>query len=240
MNLKKKFGETSVPWGTLVDQERLLAELKTHPEDWSEQGEDKGRAIRIRPDARSDYLRWIRRDILDAYREKIEAAGGIDLHVIGVGGRGHVAFHESGIPFASNDMLLVRLDENTVENAVADGNFSHRDESPCYAVSMGAELVYRARTVLLLANGARKTDPIAESLLNDPTPLVPISYGQTYARQGGNMIYVLDRAAAGKILDREEHLRQRGIVIEDLSPNGARLRVEALTFSRDPATGQMG
>lgn len=238
--LQKKFGATHVPWGTLVDQERLAAELADHPEDWSEQGEDRGRAIVIRAEARSDYLKWIRREILDAYRETIEAAGGIDLHVIGVGGRGHVAFHESGIPFEDNAMLLVRLDDNTVANAVADGHFHSREESPRYAVSMGAELVYRAGTVLLLANGTRKTAPVAESLLNDPTPLVPISYGQIYARRGGDMIYVLDRAAAAQILEQPERLRERGIRLEDVSEAGAKVRVRELTFARDPETGQMG
>ena len=175
------------------------------------------RRVVIKPDAKSEYLRWVRTSILDAYERKILQCGGIDLHIIGVGGRGHVAFHESGIPFEGNRMLLVKLDENTIENAVADGHFTSREESPSYAVSMGAELVYRARTVMLLANGSRKTEPIAESLLNDPTPLVPISYGKTYAEKGGRLIYVLDRTAAERLLQHAEAVKRRGIEIEDRS-----------------------
>ena len=91
--------------------------------------------------------------------------GGIDLHIVGVGGRGHVAFHESGIPFEGNRVLLVKLDDNTVENAVGDGHFPTKEQSPWYAISMGAELVYEARTVVMLANGSRKTGPVAESVL---------------------------------------------------------------------------
>jgi glucosamine-6-phosphate deaminase len=215
--LTKKFKETNVPWGTLIDQEKLIAELKAHPADWQEQGADKGKAIVIDPAAKSDYLKWVRRSILDAYAEKISAYGGIDLHIIGVGGRGHVAFHESGIPFDGNQVLLVKLDDNTVENAVKDGHFTSLTDSPSYAVSMGAELVYKARTVVLLANGARKRDPIAESLLNDPTPLVPISYGKIYARQGGRMIYVLDKAAAEKVLENADAVKKQKIEIEDIS-----------------------
>ena len=153
--LRKKFVETNVPWGCLIDQRQLAAELQAHPGDWQEQGTDKGKAIVVRPDAESEYLRWVRTEILDAYERKIQRAGGIDLHLVGVGGRGHVAFHESGIPFENNRMLLVKLDDNTVANAVADGHFARREDSPLYAISMGAELVYRAKCVVLLASGTR-------------------------------------------------------------------------------------
>jgi glucosamine-6-phosphate deaminase len=215
--LQRKFKETNVPWGTLIDQAKLVRELEANPADWRADGADKGKAIVINPEAKSEYLKWVREAILDAYEEKISRYGGIDLHIIGVGGRGHVAFHESGIPFEGNGMLLVKLDDNTVENAVKDGHFASRDESPSYAISMGAELVYQARTVILLANGTRKTEPIAESLLNDPTPLVPISYGKIYAKQGGRMIYVLDKAAAEQVLQNADAVRRQGIEIEDVS-----------------------
>jgi len=215
--LEVKFRETNVPWGTLVDQGRLLAELNSHPNDWNEQGADKGKAILITDDTQSEYLSWMRREIVDAYGNKISGMGGIDLQVVGVGGRGHVAFHESGIPFEGNRMLLVRLDENTVENAVRDGHFTSKEQSPWYAVSMGVELVYSARTVLLLANGERKVEPVAESLLNEPSPLVPISYGQIFSQKGGAMIYVIDRAAGKKVLDNREAISARGIDLEDMS-----------------------
>ena len=238
--LRRKFGETNVPWGCLVDQAKLAAELRDHPDDWQEQGTDKGKAIVIRPDARSEYLRWVRAEILDAYERKIQRAGGIDLHVVGVGGRGHVAFHESGIPFENNRMLLVRLDDNTVANAVADGHFARREDSPLYAVSMGAELVYRAKCVVLLASGKRKAEPVAASLAEDPTPAVPISYGQLFARRGGEMIYVIDREAAAGVLARRAEIERRGIAIADRSAQAASIRVADLAFSRDPVSGLMG
>ena len=216
-HLNKKFKETNVPWGTLIDQKRLLAELNANPDDWEEQGADKGKAIVIKANAQSEYLAWIREEILDAYWKKIEKNGGIDLQVIGVGGRGHVAFHESGIPFEGNKMLLVKLDENTVVNAVKDRHFSSKEQSPWYAISMGVELVYKAKTVLLLANGKRKVDPLAESLFHDSTPLVPISFGQIFSQQGGIMIYVIDKAAAKKVLKNTSQLKQRGIQIENIS-----------------------
>lgn len=238
--MERKFAQTNVPWGCLVDQDRLLTELAEYPADWSAAGQDKGKAIRIQPQAGSEYLRWVRQEILDAYAAKIAAAGGIDLHVIGVGGRGHVAFHECGIPFADNPMLLVRLDDNTVANAVTDGHFATQAESPKYAISMGVELVYQARTVMLLANGHRKAEPIAASLAEDPTEAVPISYGHVYAAGGGDMVYVIDREAAGGVVERRAEIEARGITITDVSDQWASCRLSDLGFSRQSVSGAMG
>jgi len=214
--LNKKFIETSVPFGCLIEQEKFIKELEAHPDDWSELGVDAGKSIVIKDNTASEYLRWVRKTVQEDYIQKIENAGGIDLQIIGVGGRGHVAFHESGIPFEGSKVLIVKLDENTMTNALTDGHFPSKEESPWYAISMGAELVYRAKTVLLLANGERKMDPITKSLLNDPTPEVPISYGQIYSEKGGNLIYVIDKIAGKKLLANKILLEEKGIEIQNL------------------------
>ncbi len=214
--LDKKFIETSVPYGCLIDQKQLINELDAHPEDWSELGTDAGKSISIKEHPASDYLKWIQKTILEGYTQKIKDAGGIDLHIIGVRGRGHVAFHESGIPFEGSNVLLVKLDDNTVQNAVTDGHFATKDESPRYAISMGAELVYKAKTVLLLANGERKVESVSKSLLNDPNPDIPISYGQIYSNRGGNLIYIVDKIAGRELLVNKETLKQKGIEIKEV------------------------
>lgn len=214
--LKDKFIEANVPCGSLIDQKRLMRELKDHPEAWREAGSDAGRAIVI-SGASSEYLAWIRKTILDGYARQIKKAGGIDLQVIGVGGHGHVGFHESGIPFKGSKVLLIKLDDNTVLNAVADGHFRSKKESPRYAISMGAELIYQARTVVLLASGKRKIEPIAESLLGDLTPNIPISYGQKYAEKGGNMIYVVDKIVGRQLISNKKALGRKKTKIQDLS-----------------------
>jgi glucosamine-6-phosphate deaminase len=213
--LDRKFAETNVPWGTLIDQGELVEALAGTTDSYELQGTDKGKAVVIR-DGAEGVLGSIKRDVLDAYEQKIARFGGIDLHIVGVGGRGHVAFHESGIPFEDNRMLLVRLDDNTVDNAVADGHFASVDDSPRYAISMGAELVYHAKSIVLVANGPRKTGPVAESILGDVTPDVPISYGQRFAAAGGNLVYVLDEAAAAEVLARRTEIDAKGYQIIDM------------------------
>ena len=80
---------------------------------------------------------------------------------------------------------------------------------------MGAGLVYKAKTVLLVANGPRKTGPVAESILGPVTSDVPISYGQKFAKQGGNMIYVIDKVAAEGLKGKEAELKKKGSKIID-------------------------
>ncbi len=216
-HLHKKFIETRVPYGSLIDQKILIRELRKNKQDWEFKGTDAGKSIAIKAKPNSKYLAWIRKEILDGYARKIKLAGGIDLQIIGVGGRGHVAFHESGIPFHGSSVLLVKLDENTIANAVADGHFKTKSDSPQYAISMGAELVYQARTVVLVANGARKTESVTRSLLGDVTPEIPISYGQKYADKGGELIYVLDLTAAKDLLTNPTELKDKGIVLKNMA-----------------------
>lgn len=215
--LKKKFIETNVPFGSLIDQKILIRELKKYPKDWTYKGTDAGKSIAIKQKAESRYLAWIKKDILKGYTQKIQESGGIDLQVIGVGGRGHVAFHESGVPFEGSSVMLVKLDDNTIKNSVTDGHFVSVKNCPNYAISMGAELVYQARNVVLLANGERKIESVARSLLGEVTPEVPISYGQKYAEHGGNLIYVLDKTAAGGLLANKRALKEKKITLEDLT-----------------------
>jgi len=236
--LRDKFIETNVPWGTLIDQNELDRALAQNPDAYEQQGTHNGKAVHIKSGA-GGVLKMIQEQVLDAYARKIASRGGIDLHVIGVGGRGHVAFHESGIPFAGNPMLLVKLDDSTVENAVQDGHFASVADSPRYAISMGAELVYQARRIVLVANGGRKTGPVAESLLGPVTPDVPISYGQTYAAKGGNLTYVLDALAGADFLARKEELKARRIALVDLRGKPYP-KVEELTFTRCPKRCRMG
>ncbi len=236
--LNKNFAETNVPWGTLIEQDRLLETLQDQPGSYELQGSDKGKAVVIKDHALG-YLKTIREAVLDAYWKKIDDCGGIDLQIIGVGGRGHVAFHESGIPFDNNRVMLVKLDESTISDAVEDGHFPSRNQSPWYAVSMGAQQVYKAATVVLVANGTRKTEPVTEAVLGPVTSDVPISYGQKYAAEGGNMVYVLDEIAAAKLLEAESEVRAKGWKIVDMRQTPYK-PVHSLAFVRDPHTGRLG
>lgn len=235
--LERPFAEANVPWGALIDQGELVRALESSPGDYEMVGADRGKAIVIAEKARG-VLRVIKDEVLGAYARKIEARGGIDLQVLGVGERGHVAFHECGIPFDASPVLLVKLDDNTVENSVTDKHFESVAENPPYAVSMGAGLIYRAGTVVLVANGERKTRAVLESVLGPVTCDVPASYCQSFSREGGTLAYVVDEVAAAGLIPRLDEVEARGFEVVDARGRDYR-RLSEITFSRNPDTGHL-
>ncbi|MDD4355857.1 MAG: 6-phosphogluconolactonase, partial [Smithellaceae bacterium] len=72
-HLKKKFIETLVPYGSLIDQKKLIRELKENKSDWEFKGTDAGKSIAIKAKPSSEYLFWIRKEILGGYARKLKA-----------------------------------------------------------------------------------------------------------------------------------------------------------------------
>jgi len=212
--LDPKFNESHLPPALWIEQSRLEREIGETPLVGFD-GCDCGKAIVIPDNCTNDYLAKIKEGMND-YLDRIDQAGGIDLWVVGVGCRGHIGFHECGIPLDHN-MLLVKLDDNTINKAVFDGHFSSYEDVPKYALSMGAAgICGKSRKILLLASGEAKAEPIAKSILGDTTSDVPISILQQFARkEGKDVTYVIDSDAAAGLLGKEQALKNKGIILED-------------------------
>ncbi len=123
------------------------------------------------------------------YDEKIAAAGGIDLQVLGIGGNGHIGFNE---PHGHLNVQthVVDLTEDTVE--ANSRFFATREEVPRQAVTMGMGSIMKARRILLLASGKNKARAIKETLSGKITTQVPASFLQLHRE----MIVILDKEAA--------------------------------------------
>jgi len=127
------------------------------------------------------------------YERLIRESGGIDLQVLGIGVNGHIAFNEPGTPGESRTRL-VRLSERTVqENARL---FPDPKEAPEFALTMGIQTILEAKKIVLLASGGGKANAVYESLCEPPDPRVPASFLQNHP---GELIYILDRAAAAEL-----------------------------------------
>ena len=222
-----KFHERHIPGGCEIDQEKLEKELDRHKDDPSAyhyEGISNGKnglAIVIPENSIGEYLREIKENILDSYLQSIRKHGKVDSTVVGVGGGGHIGFHESEIPL-NLEILLMKLAENTIQNAVEDKHFTPEEKSPRYAVSLGAGFIFNPNynsEILLLANGERKQAPIGEALFGDIKSLVPISGCQDFARNGGRVIWVVDEIAAEDFAGKKHMIRlleNKGIQVTDL------------------------
>jgi glucosamine-6-phosphate deaminase len=112
------------------------------------------------------------RDDVTSYDGLIDASGGLDLAVIGVGRNGHVGFNEPGSRVDARTHL-VQLSRSTLE-----ANFPGTPEAarPRSAITMGLADLRQARSVLMLVAGEGKRD-VAAALANERfDPSVPATY----------------------------------------------------------------
>jgi glucosamine-6-phosphate deaminase len=119
----------------------------------------------------------------------LEAAGGLDLAVLGIGRNGHIAFNEPGAAFDS-PARRVRLEDSTREQYVPA--FGSLAATPEFGLTLGMAELFAAREVLLLANGADKAAIVARTLEGPVSEDVPASALQRHA----SVTVLLDRAAA--------------------------------------------
>ena len=126
------------------------------------------------------------------YDAEIDAAGGIDLQLLGIGNNGHIGFNEPLTPFTSVTHI-VKLTDSTRE--ANKRFFSSLDEVPTHAVTMGIHTVMKARSIMLLAFGEGKAEIIKKTVQGRPDTAVPASLLQLHE----DVTLYLDEAAASKL-----------------------------------------
>lgn len=122
------------------------------------------------------------------YDQVIEALGGIDIQLLGIGRNGHIGFNEPGAAF-EKDTHCVDLTESTIE--ANKRFFASVDEVPRQAYTMGIRSIMHAKQVLLIASGKDKAEAIYKSFWGPVTPEVPASVLQLHQ----NVVLVADEDA---------------------------------------------
>lgn len=127
----------------------------------------------------------------ERYEHAIQAAGGMDIVVLGIGSNGHIGFNEPADALAARTHR-VTLDEPTrAANALwFDGDLAR---VPREALTMGIGTILSARTVVLIATGETKTEAVDAMLYGGVTTRVPASFLQLHPQ----VRVMLDPAAAG-------------------------------------------
>ncbi len=126
------------------------------------------------------------------YGKAIEAAGGIDMMILGIGPNAHIGFNEPGPVFVP-ETHVVELSEAT--RAANARFFDNPADVPYWAVSMGMRDIMFARHILLLASGPGKTEALFLALGDDITPKAPASVLQLHR----GTVVIADETAARRL-----------------------------------------
>ncbi|MFA6962295.1 MAG: glucosamine-6-phosphate deaminase [Opitutaceae bacterium] len=127
-----------------------------------------------------------------AYEDKIAAAGGLDLQVLGIGRTGHIGFNEPGSTRDSRTRL-VTLDGLTRRDAARD--FLGEANVPRHAITMGVGTILDARRIVLLAWGESKAGVLAQAVEGTPVDTLPASFLQGHP----NVNFYIDGTAASAL-----------------------------------------
>jgi len=138
-----------------------------------------------------DFCKW--------YEDEIVRYGGIDVQVLGIGGDGHIAFNEPGSSLGSRTRLKTLTRQTIEDNARF---FDRPEQVPCFAITMGVGTILEARKIIMLANGAKKADIIAEAIEGPVSAQVTASALQLHR----DVVVVVDDEAGTK-LKRADYYR---------------------------------
>lgn len=121
----------------------------------------------------------------------IEALGGIDLMLVGVGMNGHIGFNE---PYVSPNHYahVVELDETT--QTVGQKYFGQQT-SLTRGITLGLRHLLEAKKAIMIANGTKKAEVMRKALEEAITPSMPASI----MRKHENGLVMLDEGAASAL-----------------------------------------
>ncbi len=126
------------------------------------------------------------------YEQQIEAAGGIDLQILGIGSNGHIGFNEPG-SLKNSTTRLIALDNET---RLANSHFfPSMAKVPRLAITMGIKTILNAKKIVLMAWGQHKAPVIREAVEGNSSERIPASLLQ----QHDDCLFVLDEQAAEKL-----------------------------------------
>ena len=128
----------------------------------------------------------------EGYDADIRAAGGLDLVLLGIGERGHIAFCEPGAEFGS-ETFTMKLADITRKQAAEE--FGSLDETPTHGITMGISTFLAAKHILLIACGEEKANAVQKTLEGRPETFIPASFLQLHT----DVTVYLDPDAASKL-----------------------------------------
>jgi glucosamine-6-phosphate deaminase len=128
----------------------------------------------------------------ERYEALIEAAGGVDLQLLGIGSDGHLGFNEPGSSLASRTRIKTLTAQTRKDNARF---FDSPDEVPAHVLTQGLATILAARHLLLIATGEGKAQAVAAAVEGPVAASCPASVLQLHP----HVTVLLDPAAAARL-----------------------------------------
>lgn len=114
------------------------------------------------------------------YEELIDAAGGIDLQILGIGANGHIGFNEPADGLCASTHIAELARETRQANAQRFGGDWRA--VPARALSMGMATILGARQIVLIATGPEKAGAVTRMIEGLITTTLPASLLQVHPR----------------------------------------------------------
>jgi glucosamine-6-phosphate deaminase len=127
-----------------------------------------------------------------AFERIIEASGGIDLQLLGIGQNGHIGFNEPGSLFDSKTHVVTLAESTRKANSCY---FASNEEVPTRAVTMGISTIMKSKKILLLASGTQKASIIYDLFHSEVTNSIPA----TILRKHADTTIIADQDALSKL-----------------------------------------
>lgn len=128
-----------------------------------------------------------------AYEAAIEAAGGFDLFLGGIGEDGHIAFNEPFSPLTSRTRVVTLTEDTRIVNSRFFGG--DMNLVPKQALSVGVATVTDSKEVVILAFGPKKARAIHDAVEGPYSHMCTVSALQNHQ----NGIIVADEASVGEL-----------------------------------------
>lgn len=126
------------------------------------------------------------------YEMKINAYGGLDFQLLGIGRTGHIGFNEPGSHLNSGTRSITLDHITRVDAAPA---FLGIDNVPRKAITMGIGTVLAAKRIVLLGWGSNKAKILKETIEGEITSEVPATYLQNH----NNTTFIIDEGASSEL-----------------------------------------
>lgn len=130
------------------------------------------------------------------YEQRIAAAGGVDIQILGIGTDGHVGFNEPMSSLESRTRIKTLTRQTRLDNARF---FESAEHVPDHVLTQGLGTIRRGRHLLLLAMGEGKAEAVAAAVEGPVAAICPASALQLHP----HVTVLLDEAAASGLAHRE-------------------------------------